>query len=415
MGARLTSKPTASWILYDVANSAFSTAVMAGFFPIFFKEYWGAGVDATVSTFRLGVTNSTASLLVAVLAPLLGAVADAGGTRRKYLLAFAGLGVAMTSALYFVGQGQWIAAAVVYVVALLGFSGSIVFYDSLLVAVAPPEDSDTVSAVGFAAGYLGGGVLFAVTVWMTISPATFGLASTEAAVRVSFLAVAAWWLVFSLPLVAWGREQRSAEPAGAPRVRSGLSEVAETFRTLRRYRVAFLFLLAYWFYIDGVHTIVRMAVDYGLSLGFGTRSLITALLVVQFVGFPASIAFGRLGVGIGTKRAILAGIGAYVVICAWGSRMSHSWEFYCLAVAIGLVQGGVQSLSRSYYSRVIPRERAAQFFGFYNAAGRFSAVIGPVLMGWVAYATGSPRLSMLAVTVLFVAGGAILFRLPTGE
>jgi UMF1 family MFS transporter len=415
LGDRLFNRSTSSWILYDVANSAFSTAVMAGFFPIFFKQYWSTGVEATVSTFRLGVTNSTASLMVALMAPVLGAIADAGGTRRKYLLTFAGLGVVMCTALYFIGQGQWMAAAAVYVVSLLGFSGSIVFYDALLVAVARPDRADYVSAMGFAAGYLGGGVLFAVNVWMTLSPATFGLSGADHAVRVSFLLVAAWWLVFSIPLALWTREQPAAARPGAPRIRTGLAELSETLRGMRRYRLVFVFLLAYWFYIDGVHTIVRMAVDYGLSLGFDTGTLITALLLVQFVGFPASIAFGRMARTTGAKRAILAGVAAYAGICVWGYFMNRLWEFYGLAVAIGLVQGGVQSLSRSYFSRIIPRERAAQFFGFYNTVGRFSAVLGPVLMGWAGYATGNPRVSMLAVMVLFVVGGAILSRLPTTE
>lgn len=414
MSERTFDKPTKSWILYDVANSAFSTAVMAGFFPIFFKQYWSAGVDPTLSTFRLGVTNSLASLLVALLAPMLGAVADAGGTRRKYLLAFAALGATMTALLFLIAQGQWTAAAVVYVLALLGFSGSIVFYDSLLVAVARPERVDFVSAVGFAAGYLGGGLLFAINVWMTLAPKTFGLDGADQAVRASFLTVAVWWVAFSVPLAMWVREQAAAaQPApGRSRVREGMEELLETVRNVKRYRLVFLFLIAYFLYIDGVHTIVRMAVDYGLSLGFDSTSLITALLIVQFVGFPAAIVFGKAAQRTGARPAILFGIGVYAAICLWGYRMTHTWEFYALAVTIGLVQGGVQSLSRSLYSRLIPPERAGQFFGFYNTVGRFSAVLGPVLMGWVSYATGNPRLSMFAVMALFIVGAALLLRVP---
>jgi UMF1 family MFS transporter len=347
------------------------------------------------------------------LAPTLGAIADAGGARRRYLLVFAALGATATALLFLVAQGQWVAAGVVYVLSLLGFSGSIVFYDSLLVAVSRPDHADMVSAVGFAAGYLGGGLLFALNVWMTLAPDTFGLSGADEAVRVSFLTVAVWWVAFSVPLAAWVREQAAAAGPARSSVREGFRELAETARGLRRYRLAFLFLVAYFIYIDGVHTIVRMAVDYGLSLGFDSGSLIAALLLVQFVGFPAALAFGRIAERVGAKKAILAGIVAYVGICLWGYRMAHAWEFYALAVAIGLVQGGVQSLSRSYYSRLIPRERAAQFFGFYNAVGRFSAILGPMLMGLVGYATGNPRLSMFAVMSLFVVGGAILYRLPS--
>ncbi len=412
MEKRSFGRPTISWVLYDVGNSAFSTVVMAGFFPIFFKQYWGAGVDPTLSTLRLGAINSSASLIVALMAPVLGAIADAGGARRKYLLAFAVLGSTMTALLFLVAQGQWMAAAVVYVLALLGFSGSMVFYDSLLVAVSTPQRADFVSAVGFAAGYLGGGLLFALNVWMTISPGTFGLSGADDAVRASFLIVAVWWVGFSIPLAIWVREQAAAAAPGSSRVREGFSELADTLRHLRRHRLTFMFLAAYFLYIDGVHTIVRMAVDYGLSLGFGTTSLISALLLVQFVGFPAAIVFGKMAERTGAKRAILAGLVVYAAICLWAYRMTHTWEFYCLAAAIGLVQGGVQSLSRSYFSRIIPRERAAQFFGFYNTVGRFSAVLGPLLMGWVGYATGNPRLSMLAIMVLFIAGGVLLYRLP---
>jgi UMF1 family MFS transporter len=385
---------------------------MAGFFPIFFKQYWSAGVDASVSTFRLGVTNSAASLVVAVLAPVLGAVADAGGNRRRFLLAFASLGATMTALLALIAQGQWAAAAVVYVLALLGFSGSIVFYDALLVAVARPERADFISALGFAAGYLGGGLLFAVNVWMTLSPGTFGLTGGDAAVRASFVTVSVWWVAFTVPLAMWVREQAAAGAGSTRATHEGIRELRETLKHLRRYRLAFMFLLAYFFYIDGIHTIVRMAVDYGLSIGFDTRDLITALLVVQFVGFPAALAFGHLARTTGARRAVLAGIGAYALICLWGARMTHTWEFYTLAVGIGLFQGGVQSLSRSYFSRLIPRERAAQFFGFYNTVGRFSAVIGPVLMGAVSYFTHSPRLSMLSILILFAVGATLLFRLP---
>jgi UMF1 family MFS transporter len=410
MRSRIFDKPTVGWVLYDWANSAFSTTVMAGFFPIFFKQYWNAGVEATVSTFRLGVTNSSASLLVALLAPLLGAVADAGGSRRRFLLTFAALGVAMTATLFVIPRGAWPLACGVYLLAILGFSGANVFYDSLLVTVAPRARADLVSAVGFAFGYLGGGLLFAVNVWMTFAPARFGLDGPDAAVRVSFVTVAAWWAVFSLPLARWVRE-RPAARAGSS-WRQGLGELRRTFAHVRELRWVFVFLLAYWLYIDGVHTIVRMAVDYGLSLGFETRDLIAALLVVQFVGFPSSLVFGRLADRHGPRPLLFAGIAAYVAISAWGYRMAHAWEFYALAAAIGLVQGGVTSLSRSYFSRLVPAERAAQFFGFYNTVGRFSAVLGPILMGWVGYATGNPRASMFAVMALFVLGGALLRAVP---
>jgi len=287
-----------------------------------------------------------------------------------------------------------------------------VFYDALLVTVAPRARVDMISAVGFAVGYLGGGLLFALNVGMTLAPGRFGLSSAEAAVRVSFVSVAVWWALFSLPLARWVRERGGNGPRPAGNWGAGLRDLRETFAHIRRLRWVFVFLLAYWLYIDGVHTIVRMAVDYGLSLGFGTQDLITALLLVQFVGFPSSLAFGRLASRFGARPLLMTGIAAYAGISAWGYRMTSPWEFYALAVAIGLVQGGVTSLSRSYFSRMVPREHAAQFFGFYNTVGRFSAILGPLLMGWVGYATGNPRMSMFAVMALFVLGGALLRIVP---
>jgi UMF1 family MFS transporter len=354
-------------------------------------------------------------LTVAVVAPLLGAIADGSAARRGFLLWFAGLGILATASLFWVPGGAWLAAAVVYVVGIVGFSGANVFYDSLLVTVAPPGRSDFVSALGFAVGYLGGGVLFALNVAMTLWPSVFGLASATDAVRLSFLTVAAWWTAFSVPLALYVREGEAPQAGTSPadRVGEGLRELRDTIRRARELRMVLLFLVAYWLYIDGVHTIVRMAVDYGLALGFPSNTLIVALLVTQFVGFPAALLFGKLGERAGPRRGIMVGIAVYVGVVLWGYRMESVWEFYVLAGTVGLVQGGVQSLSRSYYARLIPQDRPAQFFGFYNLMGRFAAVLGPLIMGGVSYATGNPRLSILAIIVLFVGGAAVLTRVRT--
>lgn len=400
-----------AWAFYDWANSAFATTVMAGFFPLFFKEYWNSGVADTVSTFRLGLANSMASLVVVLCAPLLGAIADHLDRRKGFLLLFAALGVVMTGALHFVAAGDWQLAALCYGLAILGFSGGNLFYDALLLGVARPAQLDRVSALGFALGYLGGGLLFAFNVLMVLYPDWFGLPDKATAVRVSFLSVALWWAVFSVPLFLLVPEARAAEAVRARvAITRGLAQLRRTLREIGRLPHTFLFLLAYWLYIDGVDTIVRMAVDYGLSLGFPSNSLIVALLITQFVGFPAAIAFGRLGDRIGARAGILAALAVYVVVTAWGAFMSAVWEFYVLAVVIGLVQGGVQSLSRSLYARLIPPGRSAEFFGFYNMLGKFAAVLGPALMGWVGVLSGSPRIGILSVLVLFVAGAALLLR-----
>ncbi|MCB2182516.1 MAG: MFS transporter [Desulfobulbaceae bacterium] len=411
-----TNKEILSWAFYDWANSAFATCIMAGFFPIFFKQYWCTGVEASTSTFRLGLANSVGSLFVIVLAPLLGAIADQAGAKKKFLFFFALLGVVSSASLYFVGQGSWLAAAQLYVIAIIGFSGGNIFYDSLLVSVAPSGQTDRVSALGFSLGYLGGGLLFAVNVLMTTKPAFFGLAGAAEAVRFSFLTVALWWFFFSLPIMVWVRElpplhQRN----GTTNITAGFRQLKKTFTEIRKLRVVFFFLIGYWLYIDGVDTIIRMAVDYGMALGFDSSGLILALLLTQFVGFPAALVFGRLGERLGTKKAILLGLAIYLIVTLWAMRMQSISEFYMMAVAIGLVQGGVQSLSRSFYSRIIPPDKAGEFFGFYNMLGKFAAVIGPLLMGWLSVITGAPRLSLLAVVVLFIAGGAILYFVDEEE
>jgi len=399
-----------SWALYDWANSAFATTVMAGFFPVFFKQYWASGLSATDSSFQLGLANSLGSLLVVGAAPIIGAIADRGGLKLRLLLLFTVLGVAMTAGLYLVAQGNWKMALLLYVLAQLGFSAGMVCYDALLLAVAPPARWDAASALGYGLGYLGGGLLFALNVLMVLHPGRFGLAGADDAVRLAFVTVAAWWAVFAVPIFLFVKEPhpRSADLPTGRMIRAAFRQLGETFRHIRAVRPAFLFLIAYWLYIDGVDTVVRMAVDYGLSLGFAAEGLMTALLITQLVGFPAALAFGRLGERRGPKFGIGLAILVYLLTIAWASQMRSEAEFYALAVVIGLVQGGIQSLSRSLFARLIPADKSGEFFGFYNMLGKFAAVIGPVLMGWVGVVSGSPRIAILSVAALFLAGAVLL-------
>lgn len=405
-----------AWAFYDWANSAFATAVIAGFFPIFFKQYWSADIDVTVSTFRLGIANSVASLMVLSVAPILGAIADRGALKKRLLLTFAFVGMVAAGAMSWVDQGEWQSAVVLYVVAGVGFGAANIFYDALIVDVSDDHHLDQVSALGFGLGYLGGGLFFAFCVAMTIWPQAFGLNSANDAVKISFLLVALWWGLFTLPMARVVRERQvyTAVSLGQAVV-GGFQQLRDTARKIRQYRPVLVFLLAYWLYIDGVDTIVRMAVDYGLALGFDAQDLIVALLIVQFVGFPAAIIFGWVGQRLGARNGILIGLAAYMGITVWSYHMDQPREFYAIAVAIGLVQGGVQSLSRSFYARLIPRNEAAEFFGFYNLLGKFAAVIGPLLMGWVAVATGSTRISILSLLILFAAGMVLLLRVQTGK
>jgi UMF1 family MFS transporter len=403
------SRPVLAWAMYDWANSVFSVTVISAFFPLFLKQYWSAGVDATTSTFQLGVANAAGGVVVALLSPMLGAISDQGGTRKRFLALFTALAIAMTAGLPFVARGDWLIAIVLYAMAGVGFSGATAFYDALIVDVAPKQRLHQVSALGFALGYLGGGVLFAVNVAMTLWPAQFGLASAAEAVRWSFVMVAVWWALFSIPLFLFVREA-PAQSAGAgwSVAQAGLRQLAATLREARQWRDVIVFLVASWLYLDGVGTIARMAVDYGLALGLGERDLILALLITQFIGFPAAIAFGRLGARFGARPMILLGLSAYVLAAVWSYFMRFAWEFYVLAGLVGLVQGGVQLLSRSFFARIIPPAQSAEFFGFYNMVGRVATVVGPLLVGFTALATGSSRASILVIVVLFVAGGVLL-------
>ncbi|OMH25777.1 MFS transporter [Motiliproteus sp. MSK22-1] len=399
-----------SWACYDWANSAFSTVVMAGFFPIFFKQFWSAGVSATESTYQLGLINSAASLIIVVLAPVLGAIADQLGRRKGFLLLFACFGAVATGSLYWVEQGHWQMASFLYVAAIIGFSGANLFYDALLPLVSPAQWFDRVSALGFALGYLGGGLLFAFNVWMTLSPDLFGLDGASDAVRLSFILTGAWWLLFSLPLLLFVKETNPLVTMPLKAIGSGFAQLGRTFGKIRELPQTFKFLLAYALYIDGVDTIIRMAVDYGLAIGLESSDLITALLLTQFVGFPAALLFGRIGERFGARAGILLAIGVYFAVTLYSAWMQSAWQFYLLAIVIGLVQGGVQALSRSLFARLIPPGHTAEFFGFYNMLGKFAAVLGPILVGWTAVMFDSSRISILSILLLFAGGAYLLSR-----
>ncbi|MEK7795225.1 MAG: MFS transporter [Candidatus Hydrogenedentota bacterium] len=411
-------RPMISWALYDWANSAFATTVMAGFFPVFFKSYWYSDAEATQSTFALGMGNAIAGLVIAVMAPVLGAIADRGSAKRRFLFTMVFLGVVSTAALFFIAEGQYLLALFVYVVAVIGFESATTFYDSLIVSVSDEKSRVSVSALGYSLGYLGGGVLFTLNVLMALNPEWFGLADDAAAVRVSFLTVAVWWTLFTIPLYLWVKEPRDPHAvSGMVAVRGGIQQLAQTIKEVGSLKVVATFLVAYWLYMDGVHTIVRMAVDYGLALGFPSDSLIKALLITQFVGFPATLVMGKLASRIGAKPAIYVCITVYAFVTVWGFFMTQIWQFYALAVIIGLAQGGSQAISRAYYISMVPQARIAQFCGFYNMLGKFAAVLGPVLVGVVAAVSGSNRLSILSLLILFAGGAFVLYFVdpPRGE
>jgi MFS transporter, UMF1 family len=407
------NRPIFAWALYDWANSAFATTVMAGFFPVFFQKFWSTDVAPVDTTSRLGYANAIAGLAVAALAPILGAIGDRGARRKQFLLGWTLIGACATGALWFVAQGQWMAAAILFVLGTMGFHGGVVFNDSMLLDVAKPEQFERVSSFGYALGYLGGGVLFLINVLMVSKPAWFGLADAGEAVRWSFVTVAIWWLLFTIPIMRNVRETERGPHLGlVDAMRVGFRELAATLASVRQYKVIVTFLLAYWFYIDGVNTIIKMAVNYGVALGLDTNALLTALLVTQFVGFPSALFFGWLGDRIGPKRGILIGLVVYAGITVYAYFLDSEAEFYAMAVVVGLVQGGVQSLSRSLFGRLVPEGKSGEFFGFYNMMGKFATVLGPLLIAIVAAVTRDERASIVSLVLLFVVGGFLLLRVP---
>jgi UMF1 family MFS transporter len=413
MKSPLFERKVFAWALYDWANSAFATTVMVAFFPVFFKQTLAAGMTPTDSTIWLSNANGISSLILALTAPWLGALADKGSAHIRMLAIFTAIGAIPTALLAFVSTADAFAGLTLFVIASIGFWGGLIFYDSMLIRVAPPGRIDSVSGFGYSMGYLGGGLLLVVNVLMYGKPQWFGLAGPEQAIRASFVSVAVWWLLFAIPLL----RQRLTAAAGpsiglARAAREGFAELLRTFREVRRFRPVILFLLAYWMYIDGVNTIMKMAVDYGLALGFPASSLITAILMIQFIGFPLTLLFGWLGDRVSPLLGIFVAIAVYTVVTFYAVLMTSVTEFYVMSAAIGCVQGSIQAMSRSYYGRLVPPDRASEFFGFYNMMGKFASVLGPFLMAATAAITGNSRTAILSVAILFV-GGAIMLAVAT--
>jgi UMF1 family MFS transporter len=386
---------------------------MVAFFPVFFKQTLTVGMAPIESTKWLATANGISSLVLALTAPWLGALADKGSAHIRMLAIFTAIGAIPTALLAFVGTSDALTGLTWFVIASIGFWGGLIFYDSMLIRVAPPGRVDSVSGFGYALGYLGGGLLLVVNIAMHQKPQWFGLASAEQAIRASFVTVAVWWFVFAIPLLRQRGALASGPSIGLARAaRAGFAELLRTFREVRKYRPVILFLLAYWMYIDGVNTIMKMAVDYGLALGFPASSLITSILMIQFIGFPMTLLFGWLGDRISPMVGIFVAIVVYTAVTFYAVRMTTVTEFYIMGAAIGCVQGSIQAMSRSYYSRLIPADRASEFFGFYNMMGKFASVLGPFLMAATAAITGNSRLAILSVAILFV-GGAIMLAIQT--
>ena len=401
-----------AWAMYDWANSAVQTTIIAAIFPIYFQKVAAAGIPGPVATSRFAWATTIAIVIVAVVAPLLGAVADYAPVKKRLLGLFMAIGAAATAAMFFITRGDWQFALVLFVIANVGVAGSIVFYDSLLPHIASEAELDRVSTAGYALGYFGGGVLLAINIVMMSRPDWFFLPSRDVAVRASLASVAVWWVVFSIPLF-----RRVAEPplrlqptgrSVGPGLLSAARRLLETFRELRRYRQAFMLLLAFFIYNDGIQTMIRMATTYGTEIGIDENAMIAALMITQFIGVPFGFLFGFFARRIGAKRALFAGLMTYSLITILGYYMRTAAHFYLLAMLVGMVQGGTQALSRSLFASMIPKQKSSEFFAFFGVFERYAGVLGPALFAWVVAHSGTSRNAILSVLAFFIIGGALL-------
>lgn len=393
--------------MYDWANSAFATTVMAAVLPVYYSQVAGVNLPGNTATVYWGYTTAGALLISAFLAPIMGAIADYSGTKKKLLMTFAALGIFATALLYFVTTGDWLMASVFFILGNIGFATSEVFYNSLLPHIASPEKMDQVSTKGYALGYLGGGILLGINVLMIEL-----MSDKILATRLSFVTVSIWWAIFTIPILRNVREPKVKENIG-PHINpltGGFKRVATTFKELRSYRELFLFLVAFWIYNDGIGTIIKMATIYGVEIGIDQTTLIGALLMTQFVGIPFSFAFGKLAKYIGTKNSILFGLFVYTMISIGGYFMETALHFWILAFLVGTVQGGTQALSRSLFGSMLPKSKTGEFYGFYGMSSKFAGIIGPLVFAIVSQIAGSSRLSILSLIVFFILGAFLLSR-----
>ncbi|MYL51134.1 MFS transporter [Halobacillus litoralis] len=409
-------KPVWSWMLYDFANSAFATTIMAAVLPVFYYDVAAKGVQESLAASYWGYSQSIAVLIVAILAPILGAISDYSAAKKRFLMFFAYMGMIASVLLAFVGEGDYIFASILLIVGTIGFSGANVFYDAFLPEIANEKDIDRISAAGFTLGYVGGGVLLAINLLMIMKYEWFGLPSTLIGTKLAFLSVGIWWFVFSIPLMKnVVEEKKMQQKRESSYVAIGFQRLGRTWKELRQFKQLLIFLLAFWLYNDGISTIIKMATIYGRDIGIDSTSLITALLITQFVGIPCTFFFGWLAGKITPKRALMLSLSIYLVIVALGYFMTSALHFYILAVCVGFVQGGAQALSRSIFGRMVPGDRHAEFFGFYGISSKFAAIFGPFVFALVGQLTGSSRFGILSLVFFFIVGMILLYVLDVDK
>ncbi|MDF2721336.1 MAG: transporter [Paenibacillus sp.] len=406
-----------AWVMYDWANSAFATTMMAAVLPIFYSDVAASTLaNEQMATSYWGLTQSIAMLIVAVMTPILGAVADHSGFKVLFLRLFSYLGILASACFVFVGNGDYVLASFLFILGTIGFSGGNAFYDALLPDVAEPGKRDYISSKGFAFGYIGGGVLLVFNLLLIQKYSWFGLPDSLTGTYISFASVAVWWYVFSIPLFRRMKDKRTGTSHTFSQYTAiGFSRVWNTFKRIKRYPELLKYLIAFWFFNDGISTIITMATIYGKEIGLGTTDLIAALVITQFVGIPFTLLFGKIAEKLGSKLSLYISLSIYVLIVIFGYFMTETWQFYALALVVGMVQGGSQSIARSIYSRLVPNDRPAEFFGFLSVSSKFSAIAGPFAFSVVGLATGSSRLGILALVVFFIVGIAMLAKVDLAK
>lgn len=402
------TKKVKSWICYDMGNSAYATTVIAAFFPIFYIEYWASSISKVDASIYLNWTLVITNITILITAPILGAVSDINKSTKNILVFFTLTSIFFTSLLFFLDSGLWIFALIFYGLANYSFSASQIPYDKMLTQVTTPDKYSIVSNQGYAWGYLGGGTLFLINALMSLYPNFFGLESQAQAIKVSFLMVGVWWFVFLLPLIFNYNEKKVVTKQTAL-VANSFKNLVKTFKSIYQYKNAFIFLIAFFLFIDGAHTVIYLASTFALNLGLESSAIIQGLILVQFVAFPATLLWGYVADKYGDKLVLGLTIIVYILILFYSSLLTKSYEFYIIAASVGCVQGGIQGSSRGLFGKLIPKEKSGEFFGLFNVFGKAGAIIGPLLVGSMLVLTSNIRIALLPIILLFILGGIMLF------
>ncbi|TDT51355.1 MFS transporter [Fonticella tunisiensis] len=403
------TKQERSWVLYDWANSAYSITITTAVLPIFFNQFVlrEGGSDTAMAYWAYG--NSVSTLIIALLAPILGTISDYRGYKKKLFLFFFLMGTIFTGLLATINEGEWITCIIIYALTAIGFSGANVFYDAFIVDVTEEKKMDWISSLGFGYGYIGSTIPFIISIVFIMKPGLIGLSSQAAAMKLSFIITALWWFLFSIPMLKNVNQIYYTEPSKHP-VKESFITLWKTIKNISGYKNIFIFLMAYFFYIDGVGTIIKMAGIYGSSVGIKSNDLLIILLVTQFVAFPFALLFGKLAKKFSAKTMIFAGIIIYTITTIYAYFLKTTLQYWIMAMLVATSQGGIQALSRSLFGRIIPKEKSSEFFGFYNIFGRFAAIMGPLLIGVFTNITGDSRLGVVSLIMLFIIGGIFLIK-----